>query len=380
MPSFISKYLIKDQLQKNVSTYSMLLGQSNPMYKSQYKLSAINTQFIVYLVTGLNNVLYDHNNSNTKQSILCNFNDYAGKHGPSNRTDQSALNDIDPDLNYFITDIRSLNTPYFDDQTFKEKFKFNNTLSMYHLNIRSLPEHFIEFTAYIEHLNIDFKIIALSETWLKPHHIDYIIPNYNIENELRIKRRGGGVSLYIHNSLQYKVRKDLKIGNDQETINSVFVEIDKNTTNTNQNLIVGCIYRPPWVKIADFIRALTPKLEKLKSENKYTLLMGDYNVDISPCIESDLAIEEFKNIFSFHHFFPLINQPTRETKSSNTILDNIYCNIPCPFDTCDVGILRPYISDHNAIFCILNDITLNKRAYTCSKCNFSNKNISKFKN
>ena len=98
---------------------------------------------------------------------------------------------------------------------------------------------------------------------------------------MKIKRRGGGVSLYIHNSLQYKVRNDLKIGNDQETINSVFVEIDKNTTNTKRNLIVGCIYRPPWVKIADFITALTPKLEKLRSENKYTLLMRDYNVDIA---------------------------------------------------------------------------------------------------
>ena len=109
---------------------------------------------------------------------------------------------------------------------------------MCHLNIRNLPEHFIEFTAYIEHINIDFKIIALSETLLKPHHIGYIIPNYNIENELRIKRRGGGVSLYIHNSLQYKVRNDFKIGNDHETINSVFVDIDKNTTNTNVILLL----------------------------------------------------------------------------------------------------------------------------------------------
>ena len=110
----------------------------------------------------LNNVLYDHNTSNAKQSILYNSNDYAGNHGPRNRIYQSALNDIDPDLNYFGTDIRSLNTHYFDDQTFREKFKFNNTLSMCHLNIRSLLEHFIEFTAYIEHLNIDLKIIALS--------------------------------------------------------------------------------------------------------------------------------------------------------------------------------------------------------------------------
>ena len=35
---------------------------------------------------------------------------------------------------------------------------------MCHLNILSVSEYFIEFTAYIDHLNIDFKIIASSET------------------------------------------------------------------------------------------------------------------------------------------------------------------------------------------------------------------------
>ena len=122
MPSFMSKYLIIDSLQKNLSTYSMLYIQSNSMYTSQYKLSAINTQCIVCPVTGSNNVLYDNNNSNTKQSIVCNFNDYTGKHGPRNRTDQSSLNDIDPDLNYLGTYIRSHNSQYFDDQTFRENF------------------------------------------------------------------------------------------------------------------------------------------------------------------------------------------------------------------------------------------------------------------
>ena len=104
------------------------------------------------------------------------------------------------------------------------------------------------------------------------------------------------------------------------------------------------------VKVPDFITALTDKLEKLKRENKYTFLLGDYNVDISPCIEFDMGTEEFNNILSSHHFTPFINQPTRETISSNTIIDNIYCNIPCPFDMCDIDILRPYKSDHNAIF------------------------------
>ena len=60
----------------------------------------------------------------TPNKILSrNSDDFARKHGPMNRTDQSSLNDIDPDLNYLGTDIRPLNTQYFDDQTFRETFK-----------------------------------------------------------------------------------------------------------------------------------------------------------------------------------------------------------------------------------------------------------------
>ena len=123
---------------------------------------------------------------------------------------------------------------------------------MFHLNIRSIPEYFIEISSYIESLDIVFKIIALSETWLKPYHADYIIPNYNAEKHIRFYKRGGGVSLYIHSSLQYKLRNDKKIGIDSETINAVFVEVNKNTTGTKRNLIVGCIYRPPWVNLSEY--------------------------------------------------------------------------------------------------------------------------------
>ena len=35
---------------------------------------------------------------------------------------------------------------------------------------------------------------------------DYIILNYNAEKDIRFYKRGGGVSLYIHGSLQYKLR------------------------------------------------------------------------------------------------------------------------------------------------------------------------------
>ena len=139
---------------------------------------------------------------------------------------------------------------------------------MFHLNIRSIPEHFIELTSYIHSLNIAFKIIGISETCLKPFHTNYIIPNYNIEKYIRVNKRVGGVSLYIHGCLQYKLRNYLKIGNDHETINSVFVEIAKNKTGTKRNLIIGCIYRPPWVDLSEYNSYMTNTLALLQNENK----------------------------------------------------------------------------------------------------------------
>ena len=49
----------------------------------------------------------------------------------------------------------------------------------------------------------------------KYDHSTYPLANYGLELQ-----KGGGVSLYLHESLQYKSRKDLFIGGDT---NSVFV-------------------------------------------------------------------------------------------------------------------------------------------------------------
>ena len=113
-------------------------------------------------------------------------------------------------------------------------------------------------------MNIDFKISGISETWLEPFYTNYIIPNYNIEKDIRVNNRGSGVSLCIHGSLQYKLRNDLKIGNDPETINSVFVEADKDPTGTKRNLIIGCIYCPPWVDLSEYNSCMANTLALLE--------------------------------------------------------------------------------------------------------------------
>ena len=144
-----------------------------------------------------------------------------------------------------------------------------------------------------------------------------------MEQQYRTNKRGGGVSLYVHNVLQYTLRNDLKIGNDPE---SIFVEIDKSTTGTKHNVIVGCVYRPPWVDLHQFNEMLNNMLDSLHT-NHYIFLLGDFNVDLAHDAKTSLAGEEFQNIFAIHHFYPLISNPTREVKSSKSIIDQIFCNI-----------------------------------------------------
>ena len=79
---------------------------------------------------------------------------------------------------------------------------------------------------------------------------------------------------------------------------------------------------------------------------------------MAPNIELSPDEEEFKNIFFSHHLFPLINKPTRETKHTATVIDNIFCNATSPLDICVVGILRPYISDHHGILCVKKRLSL----------------------
>ena len=112
--------------------------------------------------------------------------------------DKSTLCDIDPDLNYLNNISKS---EYYDETIFNQSFRKTSNFSLIHLNIRSVPLHFTEFMSYLDTLDIDFKIIAFSETAINSSHINYNIPNYNVEINFRKKKKGGGVSLYIQNQL-----------------------------------------------------------------------------------------------------------------------------------------------------------------------------------
>ena len=70
-------------------------------------------------------------------------------------------------LNLF-SDNYNIKCKYYTTEQFKENGfdKHNNQMTLFHLNISSLPYHIDEFTELLSDLEIDFKIIGITESRL----------------------------------------------------------------------------------------------------------------------------------------------------------------------------------------------------------------------
>ena len=89
------------------------------------------------------------------------------------------------------------------------------------------------------------------------------LPNYNTEYHIKKSGKGGGVCIFIHDSLDYKVRKDLSINCD--AIESLSIEICKRKT---KNTIFNVVCRPPNANL----------FSKSSKNLKNMILAGDFNI------------------------------------------------------------------------------------------------------
>ena len=66
---------------------------------------------------------------------------------------------------------------------------------------------------FLNSINFRFSIICFSETWLDEINITknslYELPNYLSKHQIKSNQRGGGVSIYVHKTFDFKVRSDL---------------------------------------------------------------------------------------------------------------------------------------------------------------------------
>ena len=177
---------------------------------------------------------------------------------------------------------KKINCKYYDIDSFNNEFtKRHDNLPLIHLNIRSLPKHFDNFQDLLNSLNCRFKIIGLSETRLTsssciPHNLE--LEGYSLTSN-RTEASAGGTSIYVCNTLSYKLRNDLStMLYLSRQLESTFIEISR---NGKRNIIVGCIYKHPGMPITHFTDFyLTPLLNKINTEKKIGFLLGDFNIDL----------------------------------------------------------------------------------------------------
>ena len=259
-----------------------------------------------------------------------------------------------------------MDTPYISSEEFPS-LRINteqNDFSIFHLNIRSIKKFFGNFKLFLSSLNFNFSVICFSETWLDGETLStsrslYELPNYKSIHQVRNYSKGGGVSIYINKSLNFKLRPDLSI--NSRDVESLSIEI---LFNKERNTLINVLYRPPKGVIEPFERFLKEILKKTKQNLKPFHIAGDFNLNILD-YDKCSKVHNFLNLLYENGMIPTINKPTRVTRKTATAIDHILTNqfINVAFKT---AIFKTDISDHFPVCIIISStekLVENKHTY-----------------
>ena len=155
-----------------------------------------------------------------------------------------------------------------------------------------------------------------------------------------------GVSIYIHNSLDFTVKPDLTINNND--IESLTLEI---LSNKKRNTLINALYRPPNGQIEPFENFLNNTFSKIKKSNRLFHIADDFNLNLLDH-DTNRKMQRFLNIVYRNGIIPTINKPTRVTRKTTTAIDHILTNsfTDTVFKTV---IFKIDISDHFPLYFII---------------------------
>ena len=178
-----------------------------------------------------------------------------------------------------------------------------------------MTKYFESFREFSYSLCFTFSAICLSEIWCHPHensNSNLLIPGYVSLNQTRKNCRGGGLCIYLLESLSYKVRDDLVV--NSSAIECLCVEVfNKNSKSTVLTLTYwspNCDPNEP----ENYFKNILPKWE---ITNKEFVLVKDYNINILDFNESKM-VQSFVNLMFRHGLISTLNKPTRVTRNIAT--------------------------------------------------------------
>ena len=152
------------------------------------------------------------------------------------------------------------------------------------------------------------------------HHNLSKLPQYESIHQVRRTSKGGGIAVFLHESLTFNIRHDLSVNNAD--IEALCVEI---INKKSKNILINTQYRQPAGNFNEFEAYLNTFLAKSKTTDKTCFLVGDLNVNLIDH-QSDAKVEDFANLIFQQSLVLIVNKPTRVAKNNATLIDYIITN------------------------------------------------------
>ena len=178
-----------------------------------------------------------------------------------------------------------------------------------HLNIQSI----VPKLDLIEGEASAYDVIVFSESWLNPRIpnasicIEHFSPPFRAD---RLDRPGGGVIVYVRDTLPSKRRTDLEIPG----LEAVWVEIQIQS----KTVLVGGFYRPPNSN-ADYFTSINESIDLAYSTDiRDIIVLGDFNMNMFNANNNKI-----KDLMQEYSMKQLIIEPTNFTIHSSTLIDLI---------------------------------------------------------
>ena len=282
----------------------------------------------------------------------------------------------DPDKNFFNDKLQQIDSPYFSVDNFIAISKQLNkdNFSILHLNIRSLNANIDNFREFLASLNGNFSVIVLTESWCDEtvnENFLLNLDNYFSIHQTRKNKKGGGICIYMHKHLEFKLRNDIDIFNNETETCSVEIINSK-----SRSFVVTSVYRPPKGDIKVFKNYCKDFLKKKSASSKKVFMVGDLNINSFDYDNNELVKKLFNLTFQ-SGFLPLIQRATRVTRTTATAIGHIITDAILE-SIMHCGIIKANISDHFPIFTILENSCNKNKNYEKTKItkrDFSNENI-----
>ncbi|MEW8547607.1 MAG: reverse transcriptase family protein, partial [Candidatus Thiodiazotropha sp.] len=245
---------------------------------------------------------------------------------------------------------------------------YQDLFSILHLNIQSiLPK-----IDLVRCESAAYDVMIFSESWLNPTISNDEISIENFHEPVRYDRSGrigGGVVVYIRDTISFKRRQDLEINN----LEAVWVEV----SIKSKTVLIGGMYRPPNSTV-EYFNLISESLDRAFNTNiKDILVLGDFNYNMLNSSNNKMS-----DLIQEYSLKQLIEEPTHFTESSESLIDLILARNPSNIITS--GVYDTFIDNqiryHCPIICVLKFTKSLHKCYKRRIWNYDRADFNLFRN